>query len=245
MGAGLTELDRDQTPVTRAIQTTAEKLDVAHPADGGEAAAVKGAEPPEVAVMASGCLGLISFPREPGRLTLEAIELLYPTLIEELRGHEGIGFLLVDSERDGALAIGADGVNQLETGEVLGEDPLAPYGPNAARHVLRTHRFPHCPDIVVNSRIWEEPTEVAAFEELVGSHGGMGGSQSYPFVLAPTDLEWPRDEVVGAEAVHRVFRGWLAGLGQHAYADEPSGSTSTVAPGSSSTARTPGDRSPT
>ena len=73
----------------------------------------------------------------------------------------------------------------------------------------------------------------------------MGGSQSYPFVLAPTDLDWPRDEVVGAEAVHRVFRGWLAGLGQHAYADEPSGSTSTVAPGSSSTARTPGDRSPT
>ena len=245
MGAGLTELDRDQTPVTRAIQTTAEKLDVAHPADGGEAAVVKGAEPPEVAVMASGCLGLISFPREPGRLTLETIEALYPTLIEELRGHEGIGFLLVDSERDGALAIGADGVNRLEKGEVLGEDPLAPYGPNAARHVLRTHRFPHCPDIVVNSRIWEEPTEVAAFEELVGSHGGMGGSQSYPFVLAPTDLDWPRDEVVGAEAVHRVFRGWLAGLGQHAYADEPAGSISTAAPGSSSTARTPGDPSAT
>ena len=34
MGAGLTELDRDQTPVTRAVQATAEKLDVAHPADG-------------------------------------------------------------------------------------------------------------------------------------------------------------------------------------------------------------------
>ncbi|MCL4286071.1 MAG: hypothetical protein KJ006_00305, partial [Thermoleophilia bacterium] len=77
----------------------------------------------------------------------------------------------------------------------------------------------------------------AAFEELVGSHGGMGGPQSFPFVLAPADLEWPGEEVVGAEAVHRIFRGWLAGLGQDAYAD---GATSSDAPGSSSSAATPG-----
>ncbi len=243
MGAGLTELDRDQTRVTRALQSTAEKLDVAHPADGRGNGKVAIDQLPEVAVMASGCLGLISFPREPGRLTLERIEALHPTLIEELRGHEGIGFLLVDSEHDGALAIGAEGVNRLERGEVLGTDPLAPFGANAARHVLRTHRFPHCPDIVVNSRIWHEPTEVAAFEELVGSHGGIGGSQSYPFVLAPADLEWPADDVVGAEAVHAIFRRWLAGLGQTAYADEPA-ETSSEAPGSSSSAATPGASPP-
>jgi hypothetical protein len=186
--------------------------------------------------MASGCLGLISFPREPGRLTFERIEKLHPTLIEELRNHEGIGFLLVDSEHDGALAISADGVNRLERGEILGDDPLAPFGANAARHVLRTHRFPHCPDIVVNSRIWSDPTEVAAFEELVGSHGGLGGSQSYPFVLAPADLAWPDEEVVGAEAVHRIFRGWLAGLGQDAYrsSEEPGASSSALMPDESS-----------
>ena len=37
--------------------------------------------------------------------------------------------------------------------------------------------------------------EVAAFEELVGSHGGLGGGQAHPFVLRPTDLPWPDDEV--------------------------------------------------
>jgi uncharacterized membrane protein YvlD (DUF360 family) len=251
MGAGLTELNRDQTAVTRAIEATAEKLDVAHPEkaeDGGPKKPVL-EQPPEVAVMASGCLGLISFPREPGRMTLERIEALHPTLIEELRSHEGIGFLLVDSEADGALAVGAGGVNRLEKGEVLGTDPLAAFGPNAARHVLRTHRFPHCPDIVVNSTVWNGPTEVAAFEELVGSHGGMGGPQSYPFVLAPAELGWPDDEVVGAEAVHRVFRGWLAGLGQDAYADDavpaaPAGISSAV-PGASSSARTGADSLPT
>jgi uncharacterized membrane protein YvlD (DUF360 family) len=247
LGAGLAELDRDQTTVTRALQATAERLDVAGTGAERDSGVSDGEQPPELAVMASGCLGLISFPREPGRLTFVRIEKLHPTLIEELRNHEGIGFLLVDSEHDGALAISADGVNRLERGEILGDDPLAPFGANAARHVLRTHRFPHCPDIVVNSRIWSDPTEVAAFEELVGSHGGLGGSQSYPFVLAPADLAWPDEEVVGAEAVHRIFRGWLADLGQDAYADEalPSAPSSSEEPGASSSALTPDENSAT
>ena len=45
--------------------------------------------------------------------------------------------------------------------------------------------FAHCPDIVLNSTYWAETDEVAAFEELVGSHGGMGGEQSHPLALFP------------------------------------------------------------
>ena len=59
--------------------------------------------------------------------------------------------------------------------------------------------------------------EVAAFEELVGSHGGMGGTQSYPFVLHPAALTLPEEQLIGAEAVHREFRRWLVELGQDAY----------------------------
>jgi len=251
INASFTELDRDQTTVTRALHSTAEKLDVVDPDAEGVGAAkltkASGEEdlPPELAVMASGCLGLISFPREPGRLTLERIEALHPTLIETLRTHEGVGFLLVDSEKDGALAIGPSGVNRLEKGEILGEDPLAPFGPNTARHVLRTHGFAHCPDIVVNSKVWSDPTEVAAFEELVGSHGGLGGPQSFPFVLAPSDLTWPEGDVIGSETVHRIFKGWLAGLGQDAYADGEPTYRSMEDPGTSSSALTPGEDSPT
>ena len=91
-------------------------------------------------------------------------------------------------------------VNYLDEDRVEGEDPLAPFGPNAADHVRRTDGFPHCADLVVNSTYWPEFGEVAAFEELVGSHGGMGGTQSFPFVLHPADLAWPEEEVVGAEA---------------------------------------------
>ena len=175
-------------------------------------------ELPELSVMASGCLGLISFPRERGRLTLEGIEELHPRLIPALREHPGIGFLLVRSERDGAVVLGAGGTNYLDGGRVDGDDPLEPYGLNAARHVKRTDGFRHCPDIVLNSTYWTETDEVAAFEELVGSHGGMGGEQSRPFVLFPSDLETPDGPVVGAEQMHRQMRRWLVQLGYDGYA---------------------------
>ena len=182
--------------------------------------------------MASGCLGLISFPREPGRVSLERIEGLYPRLVPSLREHPGIGFLMVRSEREGAVAIGARGVNLLDRDRVEGEDPLLPFGPNAAAHLRRTDGFAHCADIMVNSAYWPEFGEVAAFEELVGSHGGLGGPQSFPFVLHPDELAWPEEPVVGPERVHRIFTGWLDELGHPGYGSE------SASPGASTLAST-------
>ncbi|HEY5942136.1 MAG TPA: phage holin family protein [Solirubrobacterales bacterium] len=233
LSAGLTEVARDDTVAARTVRAaTRDRL-----ADGAvtldpdqrrEVAESHGGELPELSVMASGCLGLITFPREPGRVSLERLETLYPKLVPALREHPGVGFILVRSERDGALAIGAGGTRFLDSDRVEGEDPLAPFGPNAADHLRRSDGFAHCPDLMVNSTYWDQFGEVAAFEELVGSHGGMGGTQSFPFVLHPSDLSWPDDEVIGAERVHRVFREWLAELGQDAYAsgvDSPGEST--------------------
>jgi uncharacterized membrane protein YvlD (DUF360 family) len=183
------------------------------------------AQLPEIVVMASGCLGLVSFPREPGRVTLERLEQLYPDVLPTLRDHPGVGFVLVRSAAHGAIAVGAQGVNYLDEDRVEGEDPLAPFGPNAAQHVRRTDGFAHCPDLVLNSTYWADLDEVAAFEELVGSHGGMGGAQSFPFVLHPTALEMPA-EVVGPEAVHRHLRRWLLQLGHDEYrVPEPAGTS--------------------
>jgi hypothetical protein len=176
------------------------------------------AEKPRLVVMASGCLGLVYLSDEPGRVTLERLEARYPQLVAGLRDHPGVGFVLVRSEQLGPVALGRDGVHVLEDGATEGVDPLAPFGPNAARHVLRTSGFPHCADIVVNSTFWEETGEVAAFEELVGSHGGMGGTQAHPFVLHPSRLQLPDEGVIGAEHLHLVLRRWLAELGHAAYA---------------------------
>ena len=171
--------------------------------------------------MASGCLGLISFPRIEGRATLEQLDDRYPGLVEALRTHPGIGFLLVRSDTHGAVVLGRSGTNYLDEEHVEGDDPLASFGPNAALHVKRTDTFPHCQDIMVNSTYWTAVDEVAAFEELCGSHGGMGGTQNHPFILSPSDFVPPSQRIVGAENVHLQFTHWLVDLGHTAYADLP------------------------
>jgi uncharacterized membrane protein YvlD (DUF360 family) len=240
LSAGLTEVARDDTATGRTVKrvTRGRRADgvVALDEDARkELEETSGDTLPELSVMASGCLGLVSFPREPGRVTLERLEQLHPRLVPALREHPGIGFVVVRSEKHGAVALGAGGINYLDEARVEGDDPLEPYGPHAADHVRRTDGFAHCPDVLLNSTYWQEADEVAAFEELVGSHGGMGGGQSFPFVLFPADLDWPDEPVVGAERVHRILRGWLAGLGHEAYAatdvDSPGLSTRTSASG--------------
>jgi hypothetical protein len=227
LGASLAEASAGDSAMSKTLRR------VRRDGEENEDAKANG-QAPEISVMASGCLGLVSFPREPGRLTLERIEARYPSLVPTLVSHPGIGFLLVRSQVHGPLAIGAHGVNHLDFDIVEGGDPLAPYGPNAARHVKRTDGFPHCPDIVVNSTYWSDTDEVAAFEELVGSHGGMGGTQSFPFLLHPVELESPPGALVGAEAVHRQLRRWLVQLGHERYADaaraEPEVSEPTPSP---------------
>jgi uncharacterized membrane protein YvlD (DUF360 family) len=247
LDAGLAELASLPTMTGRTARALADARDGQSELGlGGEAAALESGTLPEIAVMASGNLGLISFPREPGRVTLEQIEARRPGLLDALRAHEGIGFLLVRSERDGAVVLGPRGRRLLDRdggAAVEGEDPLAPFGPRAADHVRRTDGFATCPDVVVNSAYWEDMDEVAAFEELVGSHGGLGGGQAHPFVLHPADLPWPDDEVVGAEAVHRLLCGWLAHVGQDGYAEagaERGSSSVNVSPTASVATRTPG-----
>jgi uncharacterized membrane protein YvlD (DUF360 family) len=222
LGASLTEIGRDETVAARGARRAAKRLEHGAPGDEVRDAASRDGRPaadgmPDLSVMASGNLGLISFPREPGRVTLERLEQLHPRLLPALRDHPGIAFAMVRSELHGTLALGRDGVHHLASGHVEGDDPLAPFGPEAARHLRRTDSFPHCPDVMVNSTYWEETGEVAAFEELVGSHGGMGGTQAHPFVLHPADLPWPSEPFVGAEQVHRILTGWLAALGHTAY----------------------------
>jgi uncharacterized membrane protein YvlD (DUF360 family) len=224
LGASLTEAAGGGSAAARAVRRVTRRHTVGGAVELGgrddERASTSAAGAPELVVMASGCLGLVSFPREPGRVTLERLEERYPAVLATLREHPGIGFVLVRSAAHGAVVLGAGGTHFLDEDRVVGDDPLEPFGPHAARHVRRTDGFAHCPDLVVNSTYWPDLDEVAAFEELVGSHGGLGGTQTFPFLLHPTDLEGPDEELVGAEAVHRQLRRWLVALGQEQYDEE-------------------------
>lgn len=166
----------------------------------------------EPIVLASGNLGLISFPDVPHRMSKEEIDARHPALLTTLANHPGIGFLLVRSEEHGGVVLGAYGaeipLDQLDRTP----GPLAAFGPGAADAVRRTHAFPHTADIMVNSFHDPADGEVLAFEEQIGSHGGLGGAQARPFLLSPLALSAPvgdGEELTGAEHVHRVLRRWL------------------------------------
>ncbi|MGV9322213.1 phage holin family protein [Streptomyces sp. NPDC003660] len=169
----------------------------------------------EPVVLASGNLGLVSFPDVPHRMTKEEIDARHPALLPTLANHPGIGFLLVRSAEHDGVVLGPCGteIPLAELDERPG--PLARFGPGAADAVRRAHAFPHTADIMVNS--WHDPASghVHAFEEQIGSHGGLGGAQSRPFLLSPLTLSVPEEDgeaLSGAERVHDVLRRWLSEL---------------------------------
>ncbi len=163
----------------------------------------------DVVVLASGNLGIISFPQWKERVTLEQLDEAFPRLIPGLVAHPGISLALVHSAERGPLAIGKDGAYFLRDGTVEGEDPLASFGPHAARHLRREAEFANVPDILVISSIDPTTGEVPAFEELVGNHGGLGGSQREPFLLYPAVFDPGEEEIVGAGHLHDILKGWI------------------------------------
>ena len=163
----------------------------------------------DVVVLASGNLGIISFPQWTERMSLEQIDAAFPRLLPGLVEHPGISLALVHSEERGPLAIGKSGIHFLRDGMIDGEDPLVPFGPNAARHLRREAEFVNVPDILVISTVDPVTREVPAFEELVGNHGGLGGSQREPFLLYPAVFDPGEEEIVGAGHLHDVLKGWI------------------------------------
>jgi uncharacterized membrane protein YvlD (DUF360 family) len=182
----------------------------------------------EVVVLGSGNLGLVYLMAEKRRLTLEEIEELHPKLIPTLRDHPHVGWLMVESRERGPLVLGRSGSRELTTGRIEGEDPLAPFSPTAAQHLLRTNGFAHVADIMVGSFYDPERDEGCAFEELICFHGGIGGPQTEAFILHPQRLPLPGEPIMGAAAVHRLLAGWRRHLEREA---DQSELTTTSSPG--------------
>jgi hypothetical protein len=163
-------------------------------------------------VLASGNLGLIYLMEESHRLCLEEIEERQPRLLETLRAHRHIGFLLVHSRSRGPVVLGPRGTRYLDGDVVEGEDPLSAFPPRSAEHLRRTDGFEHVADIMVNSFYDPALEQGCAFEELISFHGGLGGPQTRPFILHPVELPSPRGPVVGAASVHDLLMQWRRSL---------------------------------
>jgi uncharacterized membrane protein YvlD (DUF360 family) len=167
-------------------------------------------EPPDIVVAASGNLAHVSLTRMHGRADRETIDAAYPGLIDGLVGHPGIGLVMVRSGGRGVVLAG--GASDRVTEDRLdGADVASQFGPNAARGLRRLDAMEDCGDLVLISLFDEPSGEVAAFEEQLGSHGGLGGEQSHAFVMHPS--EWRIDApVIGAVALHEQIRRWLGDI---------------------------------
>ena len=156
----------------------------------------------QIFVLGSGNLGLF-YAKSDTRMTKEDIEQRWPALIPGLVGHPGVGFIAMLSA-DGPVAIGVEGTRWLADGRVEGVDPMTAYGELAAGNLLQAVLMERSPDLYVNSIVDPSNMEVAAFEPLVGCHGGLGGWQDRGVLITPSDL-MPDHQIHGADQMHQLL----------------------------------------
>jgi uncharacterized membrane protein YvlD (DUF360 family) len=166
-----------------------------------------------IAVVGSGNLGLVYFTGHEHRLTIEELEDLHPNLVKTLASHPGVAMLMVRSSAHGAIVFGPSGARHLDEERVEGDDPTRLFGPHTLMSLEREDSMTHAPDLLLVSQYDPELGEVAAFEELIGSHGGLGGPQTEPFILYPSEWQLDEDVPLGAPAIYRNIRRWLESIG--------------------------------
>jgi hypothetical protein len=83
--------------------------------------------------------------------------------------------------------------------------------------------MPEAPDLYINSRVSDVTLDIAAFEPLVGAHGGLGGWQDRAILLTPRVLAdvLPTDHIEGADRLHAVLVAMLRAVGQRTTVPEP------------------------
>ena len=168
-----------------------------------------------ISVLGSGNLGLL-YVHSRVRLTLEDLQQRWPALVPGLCAHDGIGFVAGLDSAGVPWVLGENGRVRLDTGKVVGQDPLGPYGDHSAQMLRRAVVMPEAPDLYINSRVTDITLDIAAFEPLVGAHGGLGGWQDRAILLTPRELAevLPAEHIEGADRLHAVLVAMLRAVGQ-------------------------------
>ncbi len=160
----------------------------------------------DVIVCASGNLAQIYFRTQKGRLTLQDFEQQFPGFVSKLVAHEGVGFAIVEDVNRGPILLSKEGAVELRTGKMDGINPLAPYGNPEIRvkQLLRLAEFPNNGDITLISPVYPDGS-VAAYEELIGNHGGVGGNQTHAILLHPTKAKVDSKTIINSEQIYPIL----------------------------------------
>lgn len=199
------EKKRIRTSTMRATARTLKRVERRH-------AQLTVADKDDIVVCASGNLAHVYFNSiGDHRASLREIEAAHAGLVDALVAHEAIELIVVADDAGHVLALGKGGARDLSTGAITGRDPLAPFGRAdlRAEQFLRLARFESSGDLILNSTLYPDGT-VAAFEELVGSHGGLGGEQTDAFLFHPRAEHVP-DTIANSTEVYAVLEAWRNG----------------------------------
>ena len=170
----------------------------------------------DVVVAASGSLAHVYLTGVPGRVVEEDVRRRHPALVDGLAAHPHVGLVLVRRGDGSLVAHGARGwrrVTEAGTADGEGEDPVATYGRLAAADLAALDRRDHVGDLVLLGAMDRSLGEVVAFEELVGSHGGLGGWQTEALLIHPASWQVDPGHPLTGTQVHDALLRRLVELG--------------------------------
>ena len=193
--------DENETAVGLALDEATRRRCAAPITKGGK----KSLDDQAVVVLGSGNLGLIYLMEERHRLTLEEIEARHPRLVPGSSHASPRRLRPRPLRRTGARRARGSRALDISTRIACKARTLSRLLGERRQHLARSDGFEHAPDLFVNSFYDPQLDEGCAFEELISFHGGMGGSQTRPFILAPVELPLPEQPIVGAAEVHAIL----------------------------------------
>ncbi len=194
------------------------------------------AAPAQVTAYGSGNLAQVYFDLYPRKITVSELNAVYPGMVDALVQHEGIGLVCGYNDDVVPIALGKEGIRNLHTGKITGKDPLRLYAPSEGYgaaavekrnwQVRRVMDFPHAGDLMVLSTVYPDGT-VAALEELIGNHGGIGGEQTDAFIFHPPEMEVP--ETRNSIDVFHILNNRRGGPPREKSATQPTAEAETAA----------------
>lgn len=161
--------------------------------------------PANLTLCYGGNLAHLYFDVKTTKVSLEELNSSCPGLVDQLVQHEGIGFVVGYDEDLDPVVFGKNGARNLHTGDIVGEDPLIPYGDAdlRAEQLGRLADFKNSGDLIINSAMFPDGTS-PALEEMVGHHGGLGGEQTDAFIFHPMDMVVP--EICNSQEVMAILK---------------------------------------
>jgi len=132
------------------------------------------------------------------------IRTIAPGLLDALTSHPGIGLVLVRSN-DQVVALHGTLRAVLDGAAPDDLDFLAQYDEPELmrRQLIALARMPSSGDLLVFGAY--DGHQVVNFEDHGGAHGGLGGVQMFPFMVAPRSVDADFSAVADAVGLHAIF----------------------------------------